>query len=173
MQGKIYVIECKIHLSFPKCILSEWSVTTVHYRAKSMTQKGGALINSFWLLDIINFSDFSEVKHCVVPSTQMQIKQTNVNTEINAFIQWCFLRLEQRCIEKSGTNSSSSTHYIIIDGSCLEASPFVFLFFVFFSFVTGSRTLGGWEVYSAAMPAALHTHTHTHSYLSIDHHTSQ
>lgn len=46
-----------------------------------MTQKGGAFINSFWLLDIINFSEFSEVKQCVDPSTQMQIKQTNVNPE--------------------------------------------------------------------------------------------
>ncbi len=46
-QGQIYVIEYKIHLSSPKCVLSDWSDTAVHYRVKSMTQKGGALINSF------------------------------------------------------------------------------------------------------------------------------
>lgn len=101
MRGKIYVIEYEIHLSFPKCILSEWSVTTtVHYGAKSMTQKGGAFINSFWLSDIINFSESSEVKQCVNPSTQMQIKQTNVNPEINAFSQRWFMCVERRCIEK-------------------------------------------------------------------------
>lgn len=50
-------------------------------------KKGDAFINSFWLLDMINFSEFGEVKQYVVPSTQIQIKQTNVNTEINSFIQ--------------------------------------------------------------------------------------
>lgn len=74
-QGKkIYVIEYKIHLSFSKCILSECLVIAVHYGVESMGQKVGAFINSFWLLDIINFSEFGEVKQYVVPSTQMQIK---------------------------------------------------------------------------------------------------
>lgn len=39
-QGKkIHAIEYKIHLSLPKCILSEWSETAVHYGVKSMAHK--------------------------------------------------------------------------------------------------------------------------------------
>ena len=46
-QGKIDLIEYKIHLSFPKCILSERSVIAVHYGSKSMARKGDAFIKSF------------------------------------------------------------------------------------------------------------------------------
>lgn len=111
--------------------------------------KRGVLINSFWLLDTINFSEFSEVKQRVVPLTQMQIKQTNVNAAINGFIWWCFVCVELQCIEKSGSNSSLSTHYIIIDGSCLGL---VHLFF--FRFVTGGRMLDGGLFCSRASSAA-------------------
>ena len=124
-----------------------------------MTQKGGAFINSFWLLDIINFCESSEVKHCVVPSTQMQIKQTNVSEGDQCIGPVMSLCVERRCIQKSGPNSSSSTHYIITDGSCL------WLVHLFFSDLWQAAERRA-EVYSAAAPAALY-------YLSIDHHTSQ
>lgn len=148
-------------MSFPKCVLS---VSAVHYRVKSITRKKrGVLINSFWLLDTINFSEFSEVKRRVVPLTQMQIRQTNVNAAINGFIWWCFVCVELQCIENSGSNSSLSTHYIIIDGSCLG------LVHLFFSDLWQAAEC--WmEVYSAAVPAAPLTAL---SYFSIDHHTSQ
>lgn len=46
-----------------------------------------------------------------------------------------FLCVEQQCTEKSGSNSSLSTHYIIIDGSCRGQVH------LFFRFVTGGRML--------------------------------
>lgn len=126
---KIYVIESKTHLSFPKCILSEWSVFALHYGDKSIAQKGGVFINSFWLLDIKMFLNLG----CFVPLTQ--IRWSNV---INSLIWKCF------CMHRSTALRSlllihhrSYTHYMIIDGSCLGRVH------LFFSFVTGGRTLDG------------------------------
>lgn len=116
---KIYVIEYEVHLSFPKCILSEWSVFALHYGGKSMSQKVGIFINSFWLLDIINVSEFGKVKQCFALSTQSQIRQSNANAgDQSTHLIMLLCALQQQHIEKFGRNSSSYTHYFIIDGCC-------------------------------------------------------
>lgn len=138
MQGKkIYVIESKTHLSFRKCILSEWSVFALHNRHKSMAQKEGVFINSFWLLNVIMSLNLA----CFVPLTQ--VRWSNV---INPLIWKGF------CMHRSTALRSlvliyhrSYTHYMIIDGSCLG------LVHLFFGFVTGGRMLD-----SAALPTASH-----------------
>lgn len=63
------------------------------------------------------------------------------------------MRAGRQCIEKSASNSSLSTHYIIIDSSCLGLVHLLFFFLIFFSDLWQAAEC--WmEVYSAAVPAA-------------------
>lgn len=114
----------------------------MHYGIKSITQKRGVLINSFWLLGLINVSEFSEVKQRVAALTQTQIKANwwecnNQWIHLVTFVGW-------QCIEKSGSNSSLSTHYIIIDGSCLGLGHL--FFFLSLSLICNKRWQNaGWR----------------------------
>lgn len=80
-EEKSMLLNPKLICHFPECILSEWSVFALHYGDKSMAQKGGVFINSFWLLNITTFLNLGHF----VPLTQ--IRWNNV---INSLIWKCF-----------------------------------------------------------------------------------
>lgn len=112
--------------------------------ASNQYQKWDIHINSFWLLGLIDIFVLAEVKRLDVPC---RLEQTHVNAATTLIQLATFGCSGQPRAHKSGTNSSVSTHDIIIDGSCLRLGHF---------FPDSWQAAAGWKCYSAAESAAPH-----------------
>lgn len=103
-------------MPFSKSILSDQWLQ--HIAASNQWQKWAIRINSFWLLGLIDFLSLFFFCACWSEKIRrsMQIKANKRDCSDH---RTCLVMFVQPQADKSGTNSSLSTHRIIIDGPCL------------------------------------------------------